>query len=166
MRQGIRWRSAITRRAQPIHRRRPRSAAPGAGLGWPERALTSRAHSVRPDSAARIGGLGWPGNPGSVPIMSAPIMSGQSAGQGSRGVLVNEARSEADGGEVRETFGSGTGAQRPDQAATRFHVKPAPWSSPISRRIQRTLRSPGPRRRPSGYVAAASPGRDRRVAGS
>jgi chromosome partitioning protein len=95
-----------------------RSAVPGAGLGWPERPLTSWAHSARSAGAARNGGLGWPGNLGSVPIMSAPIMSGQSAGQESRGVLVNEARSEADGGEVRETFGSGTGAQRPDQAAT------------------------------------------------
>ncbi len=91
-----------------------RSAVPGAGLGWPEGALTSRAHSTAPASAARIGGLGWPGNPGSVPITAVPIMSEQSTGQGSRGVLVNEARSEADGGEVREAFGSGTGAQRPD----------------------------------------------------
>ena len=54
----------------------------------------------------------------SAPLTSGPTISGQSAGQGSRGVQVNEARSEAEGGEVRGTFGSGTGAQRPDQAAT------------------------------------------------
>jgi chromosome partitioning protein len=35
-----------------------------------------------------------------------------------KGVQVNEARAEADGGEVRGTVGSGTGARRPDQAAT------------------------------------------------
>jgi len=96
-----------------------RSAVPGVGLGWPEGALTSRAHSALPGSGAKIGGLGWPGNPGSVTsvsTMSGSTMSEQSAGQGSRGVQVNEARSEADGGEVRGTVGSGTGAQRPDQA--------------------------------------------------
>ena len=54
----------------------------------------------------------------SAPITSEPTISGQSAGQGSRGVQVNEARSEAEGGEVRGTFGSGAGAQRPDQAET------------------------------------------------
>ena len=137
-----------------------RSAVPGAGLGWPQGALTSRAHSTGQASAARIGGLGWPGNPGSAPIMSGPIMSGQSEGQESRGVLVNEARSEADGGEVRETFGSGTDAQRPDQAATEVSRKtstvvvpdipPDPADTPIARAAEAAVgvrggRQPWPR---------------------
>jgi chromosome partitioning protein len=128
-----------------------RSAAPGTGLGWPEGALTSRARSAPPARGVKVGGLGWPGNPGSVtsvPTMSGstrsePTKSGQSAGQGSRGVQVNEARAEADGGEVRETVGSGTGAQRPDQAATAVSrktsavvvpdVSPDPADTPIAR---------------------------------
>ena len=88
-----------------------RSAAAGAGLGWPAGPLTARMHGVLLMGAARIGGLGWPGN-------SGPIESGQNAGQGSRGVQVNEARSEADGGDVRGTFGSGVGTQRPDPGVT------------------------------------------------
>ena len=140
-----------------------RSAAPGAGLGWPDGALTSRAHSAVPASAAKVGGLGWPGNPGSVtsvPTTSGPTMSEQSAGQGSRGVQVNEARSEADGGEVRETVGSGTGAQRPDQAATTVSrktsavvvpdVAPDPADTPIARAAEAAVgvrggRQPWPR---------------------
>jgi chromosome partitioning protein len=117
-----------------------RSALPGAGLGWPEGALTSRAHSAVPASAVKIGGLGWPGNPGSV--ISVPTMSEQSAGQESRGVQVNEARSEADGGEVRGTVGSGTGAGRPDQATAVSRktsavvipdIAPDPADTPIAR---------------------------------
>jgi chromosome partitioning protein len=117
-----------------------RSALPGAGLGWPEGALTSRAHSAVPASAVKIGGLGWPGNPGSV--ISVPTMSEQSAGQESRGVQVNEARSEADGGEVRGTVGSGTGAGRPDQATAVSRktsavvipdIPPDPADTPIAR---------------------------------
>ena len=140
-----------------------RSAAPGAGLGWPDGALTSRAHSAVPASAAKIGGLGWPGNPGSVtsvPTTSGPTMSEQSAGQGSRGVQVNEARSEADGGEVRGTVGSGVGAQRPDQAATAVSrktgtvvipvVPPDPADTPIARAAEAAVgvrggRQPWPR---------------------
>jgi chromosome partitioning protein len=74
----------------------------GTGLGWPEGPLTGPTGTVPPPGAARLGGLGWPGN--SRAIMSVPITSEQSGGQGSRGVQVNEARSEADGGEVRGTF--------------------------------------------------------------
>ena len=140
-----------------------RSAAPGAGLGWPDGALTSRAHSAVPASAAKVGGLGWPGNPGSVtsvPTTSGPTMSEQSAGQGSRGVQVNEARSEADGGEVRETVGSGTGARRADQTATTVSrktsavvvpdVAPDPADTPIARAAEAAVgvrggRQPWPR---------------------
>jgi chromosome partitioning protein len=134
-----------------------RSAAPGVGLGWPERTLTSRARSAVPAGAVKVGGLGWPGIPGpvtSVPTvsgstMSEPTTSGQSAGQGSRGVQVNEARSETDGGEVRETVGSGTGAQRPDQAATAVSRKtsavvipdipPDPADTPIARAAEAAI---------------------------
>ena len=75
--------------------------------------------------------------------MSAPITSEQSAGQGSRGVQVNEARSEANGGEVRGAFGSGTGDQRPDPAVAAVSRKtsavvvpetpPDPADTPIAR---------------------------------
>ena len=86
-----------------------RSAAPGAGLGWPEGALTARTQSVSSASEARIGGLGWPGSPGSIvpgSIVAGPIESEQDAGQGSRGVQVDEARSEAGDGEVDGALGS------------------------------------------------------------
>jgi chromosome partitioning protein len=49
--------------------------------------------------------------------MPASITSEQNAG--SRGVQVNEARSEANGDEVRGTFGSGADAQRPDPEVSR-----------------------------------------------
>jgi len=113
-----------------------RSAAAGAGLGWPDGPLTARMHGVLLMGAARIGGLGWPGN-------SGPIVSGQNAGQGSRGVQVNEARSEADGGDVRGTFGSGVGTQRPDPGVTEVsretsavvvpEIPPDPADTPIGR---------------------------------
>jgi len=93
-----------------------RSAAPGVGLGWPEGALTARMHSAAPAGAARIGGLGWPGSPGS--IMSGPTESGRDAGQGSRGVQVDEARSEAGDSEVHGAFGS-PGSERPDPEVSR-----------------------------------------------
>jgi chromosome partitioning protein len=88
-----------------------RSVVPGTGLGWPEGLPAARVHGVPLTGPAGTGGLGWPGNSGS-------IRSGQSAGQGSKGVQVNEARSEADGGEVRGTNGSGAGSQRPDPAVS------------------------------------------------
>ena len=96
----------------------------------------------------------------SAPITSGPIISGQSAGQGSRGVQVNEARSEADGGEVRGAFGSGAGAQRPDQAATVVsrktsavvipEIPPDPADTPIARAAEAAVgvrggRQPWPR---------------------
>src|SRR5207237_9715121 len=90
-------------------------------LGWPEGALTARTHGAVPIGAARIGGLGWPGSPGS--IKSGPNASGQNAVQGSRGVQVNEARSETDGGEVRGTFGSEAEGHRAGQAATEVSRK-------------------------------------------
>jgi chromosome partitioning protein len=118
-----------------------RSAASGTGLGWPEGPLTVRTDSVPPPGTTRGGGLGWPGN--SEAIMSAPITSEQSAGQGSRGVQVNEARSEANGGEVRGAFGPGTGDQRPDPAVVAVSRKtsavivpeapPDPTDTPIAR---------------------------------
>ena len=87
-------------------------------------------------------------------------MSEQSAGQGSRGVQVNEARSEADGGEVRGIVGSGAGAQRLDQAATAVSrktsavvvpdVPPDPADTPIARAAEAAVgvrggRQPWPR---------------------
>jgi chromosome partitioning protein len=98
-----------------------RSAAPGAGLGWPEGALTARTQSVSSASEARIGGLGWPGSPGSIvpgSIVARPIESEQDAGQGSRGVQVDEARSEAGDGEVHGALGS-SGAERQDPEVSR-----------------------------------------------
>jgi len=82
------------------------------GLGWPDRTSAARSGTVALAGAIGTGGLGWPGDSGSVmsvpvmsvPVESVPVESGQSAGQGSRGVQVNEARSEAVGGEVRGTF--------------------------------------------------------------
>jgi len=118
-----------------------RNMVPGTGLGWPEGPPTARLHGVPLTGAAGIGGLGWPGNPGSV--RSGPIAADQNAGQGSKGVQVNEARSEANGGEVRGTFRSGTGAQRPDPAVTAVsretgavvvpEVPPDPADTPIGR---------------------------------
>ena len=96
----------------------------------------------------------------SAPITSGPTISGQSAGQGSRGVQVNEARSEAEGGEVRGTFGSGAGAQRPDQAETVVsrktgavvipEIPPDPADTPIARAAEAAVgvrggRQPWPR---------------------
>jgi chromosome partitioning protein len=119
----------------------PTTARSAVGLGWPERPLTAQAREVVLAGAVGVGGLGWPGNSGA--IMSAPITSEQGAGQGSRGVQVNEARSEADGGEVRGTFRSGAGAQRPDQTATEVsrktsavvvpEIPPDPLDTPIAR---------------------------------
>ncbi|MGH3175613.1 MAG: chromosome partitioning protein, partial [Streptosporangiaceae bacterium] len=73
---------------------------------------------------------------------------------------MNEARSEVDGGDVRETFRSGTGAQRPDQAATAVSrktsavvvpdVPPDPADTPIARAAEAAVgvrggRQPWPR---------------------
>ena len=141
----------------------PMAARSAVGLGWPEGPLTARARDVALAGAVGVGGLGWPGNSGAImsaPITSGPTISGQSAGQGSRGVQVNEARSEAEGGEVRETFGSGAGAQRPDQAATVVsrktsavvipEIPPDPADTPIARAAEAAVgvrggRQPWPR---------------------
>jgi chromosome partitioning protein len=133
-----------------------RSAASGGGLGWPEGVLTARAHGVTPAGTARIGGLGWPGSAGS--IKSGPNASGQNAVQGSRGVQVNEARSEANGGEVRETFGSGAEGQRPGAAEVSRktgavvipEIPPDPADTPIARAAEAAVgvrggRQPWPR---------------------
>src|ERR1700730_8327724 len=111
----------------------------------------------------RGGGRGRRGNSGAImsaPITSGPTISGQSAGQGSRGVQVNEARSEAEGGEVRGTFGSGASAQRPDQAETLLarktsavvipEIPPDPADTPIARAAEAAVgvrggRQPWPR---------------------
>jgi len=141
----------------------PMAARTAVGLGWPEGPLTARARDVALAGAVGVVGLGWPGNSGAImsaPITSGPTISGQSAGQGSRGVQVNEARSEAEGGEVRGTFGSGAGAQRPDQAETVVsrktsavvipEIPPDPADTPIARAAQAAVgvrggRQPWPR---------------------
>src|SRR5215472_15103023 len=111
------------------------------GLGWPDGPLAARSGIVALAGAIGTGGLGWPGNSGSVmsvPVMSVPVMSvpvesvpveaGQSAGQGSRGVQVNEARSEAAGGEVRGTFVS-----RETNAVVIPEIRSDPADTPIGR---------------------------------
>jgi chromosome partitioning protein len=123
-------------RGTASHPAAARSVVPGTGLGWPDGPSTARMQSVPLTGAAGIGGLGWPGNSGS-------IRSGQSACQGSKGVQVNEARSEADGGEVRRTNGSGVGSQRPDPAVPAVsretaavvvpEIRPDPGDTPIGR---------------------------------
>jgi chromosome partitioning protein len=141
----------------------PMAARSAVGLGWPEGPLTARARDVVLAGAVGVVGLGWPGNSGAImsaPITSGPTISGQSAGQGSRGVQVNEARSEAEGGEVRGTFGSGAGAQRPDQAPTVVsrktsavvipEIQPDPADTPIARAAEAAVgvrggRQPWPR---------------------
>jgi chromosome partitioning protein len=141
----------------------PTAAGSAVGLGWPEGPLAARARDVARAGAAGAGGLGWPGNSGAImsaPITSGPTISGQSAGQGSRGVQVNEARSEAEGGEVRGTFGSGASTQRPDQAETVVsrktsavvipEIPPDPADTPIARAAEAAVgvrggRQPWPR---------------------
>ena len=141
----------------------PMAARSPVGLGWPEGPLTAGVRDAALAGAVGVGGLGWPGNSGAImsaPITSGPTISGQSAGQGSRGVQVNEARSEADSGEARGTVGSGVGAQRPDQAATAVSrktstvvipdVPPDPADTPIARAAEAAVgvrggRQPWPR---------------------
>jgi len=141
----------------------PMAARNAVGLGWPEGPLTAGARDVALAGAVGVGGLGWPGNSGAImsaPITSGPIISGQSAGQESRGVQVNEAGSEAEGGEVHEAFGSGAGAQRPDQAAPVVsrktstvvipEIPPDPADTPIARAAEAAVgvrggRQPWPR---------------------
>jgi chromosome partitioning protein len=104
------------------------------GLGWPARPLATRSGTVA--LAIGTGGLGWPGDSGSVmsvpvmsvPVESAPAESGQNAGQGSRGVQVNEARSEAADGEVRGTFVS-----RETNAVVIPEIPSDPADTPIGR---------------------------------
>jgi chromosome partitioning protein len=99
-----------------------------------------------------IGGLGWPGS--SEFILSGPIVSasgvsrtgvsGQTAGQGARGIQVKQARSEAGGGEVRATLGSsGHAVQGLDPAKPKVsretgpvvipEILPNPADTPIAR---------------------------------
>jgi chromosome partitioning protein len=104
------------------------------GLGWPARPPATRSGTVA--LAIGTGGLGWPGDSGSVmsvpvmsvPVESAPAESGQNAGQGSRGVQVNEARSEAADGEVRGTFVS-----RETNAVVIPEIPSDPADTPIGR---------------------------------
>ena len=101
----------------------PRSAV---GLGWPDGPLAARSRDVALAGGIGTGGLGWPGNSGSV--MSVPVGSGQSAGQGSRGAQVNEARPEAADGEVRGTFVS-----RETNAVVIPEIRSDPADTPIGR---------------------------------
>jgi len=107
-----------------------RSAVPGTGLGWPEGPLAVRLHGVRLEGAARIGGLGWPGSPG-------PIGSGQSAGQGSRGVQVNEVSRETTGVVVPEIppDPADTPIGRAAEAAVGVRGGGPPWPRPPRCRI-------------------------------
>src|SRR6266702_957632 len=112
----------------------PRTAARSApGLGWPEGPLADGGHSV---GLAGIGGLGWPGRSGHA-------SSGQSADQGSRGVQVNEARSESGGSKAPGALtASGAGAQGPDPAVASVsrgtrpvvvpEIPPDPGDTPIA----------------------------------
>ena len=96
------------------------------GLGWPDGSLEARSGTVTLAAVIGTEGLGWPGNSGSV--MSVPAESGQSAGQGSRGVQVNEARSEAADSEVRWTFVS-----RETNAVVIPEIPSDPADTPIGR---------------------------------
>jgi chromosome partitioning protein len=94
-----------------------RSAALGAGLGWPDGPRATRTIGVVVPGVAGIGGLGWPETSGFVmsgPTTSEPAVPEQSAGHGSRGVQVNQARSEADSSEFREAL------ENPKHAARGF----------------------------------------------
>jgi chromosome partitioning protein len=104
----------------------PMAARSAVGLGWPEGPLTAGARDVALAGAVGVGGLGWPGNSGAImsaPITSGPTISGQSAGQGSRGVQVNEAGSEAEVGEV----------SRKTSAVVIPEIPPDPADTPIAR---------------------------------
>ncbi len=121
----------------------PMAVRSAVGLGWPEGPLTARARDVALAGAVGVGGLGWPGNSGAImsaPITSGPTISGQSAGQGSRGVQVNEARSEAEAGEV----------SRKTSAVVIPEIPPDPADTPIARAAEAAVgvrggRQPWPR---------------------
>ena len=112
----------------------PGTAVPGrAGLGWPGgqpadgRLGGSVVDSVT-SAVAGTGGLGW------------PMGSEQGASRGSRGVQVDEGRSDAGGSEVRGAFGaSRAGAQGPGPAVAAVsrviipEVPPDPADTPIAR---------------------------------
>jgi chromosome partitioning protein len=121
----------------------PMAARSAVGLGWPEGPLTAGARDVALAGAVGVGGLGWPGNSGAImsaPITSGPAISGQSAGQGARGVQVNEARSEAEAGEV----------SRKTSAVVIPEILPDPADTPIARAAEAAVgvrggRQPWPR---------------------
>jgi chromosome partitioning protein len=106
------------------------SAPLGAGLGWPDRPRAARTGDVGIPEAAGIGGLGWPESAGSVlpgPTTYEPAAPEQSASHGSRGVHVNQARSEAGGSDVRGALGSpGRAAQGLDPARPEVSRKTSP----------------------------------------
>jgi chromosome partitioning protein len=118
-----------------------------AGLGWPEDGSHER-------GVTGIGGLGWP--IGSAAAVSGSFATEQDASQGSRGVQVNEARSEASS---RERGSAGAhGVQSPDPAAVSRGTKPVvvpeippdPLDTPIGRAAQAAVvgrgeRQPWPR---------------------
>ena len=106
------------------------SAPLGAGLGWPDRPRTAWTTGVGIPGVAGIGGLGWPESSGSVmpgPTTYEPAAPEQSASHGSRGVHVNQARSEAGGSDVRGALGSpGRAAQGLDPARPEVSRKTSP----------------------------------------
>ena len=130
-----------------------------AGLGWPDRSRTDGTHGVEltdtvttsvagsvARGASRSGGLGWPGNSGGPRSSSWPRWPGseQGAGRESRGVQVDQGRSEVSSGEVHGALGtSEAGAESPDPSATEVsrktrpvvvpEVRPDPMDTPIAR---------------------------------
>jgi chromosome partitioning protein len=106
------------------------SAPLGAGLGWPDRPHAAWTTGVGIPGVAGVGGLGWPESSGSVmpgPAAYEPAASEQGASHGSRGVHVNQARSEAGGSDVRGALGSpGRAAQGLDPARPEVSRKTSP----------------------------------------
>jgi len=130
-----------------------------AGLGWPDRSRTDGTHGVEltdavttsvagsvARGASRPGGLGWPGDSDGQESSSWPRWPGseQGAGRESRGVQVDQGRSEASSGEVHGALGTPeAGTESPDPAATDVSrktrpvvvpdVPPDPMDTPIAR---------------------------------
>ncbi len=156
------------------------------GLGWPEEPRTDRMYGVGltgtvatpvagsvTRGTSRLGGLGWPGSSGwprgSGARRPEPVGSGvmgsvsagaeQSAGRDSRGVQVDQGRSEASGGEVRGALGApGAGGQDPAGSDVSRktgpvvvpEILPDPMDTPIARAAEAAVvgrgeRQPWPR---------------------
>ena len=130
-----------------------------AGLGWPDRSRTGGTHGVEltdivttpvagsvARGTSRPGGLGWPGDPGGQGSSSWPRWpgSGQGAGRESRGVQVDQGRSEASSGEVNGALGTSEAeTESPDPSAAEVsrktrpvvvpEIPPDPMDTPIAR---------------------------------